>query len=86
MKILLFAGAGTSIELGVPGMTGLARGFLSHAKRSNVEPHVVEKLMGDSRDLEELIDPHSDDADHQFRHADHRFRRIPITLEESGGP
>ena len=30
--------------------------------------------------------PHSDDADHQFRHADHRFRRIPITLEESGGP
>ena len=56
MKILLFAGAGTSIELGVPGMTGLARGFLSHAKRSNVEPHVVEKLMGDSRDLEELIE------------------------------
>ena len=30
--------------------------------------------------------PHSDDSDHQFRHADHRFRRIPITLEESGGP
>ena len=33
-----------------------------------------------------LLIRHSDDADHQFRHADHRFRRIPITLEESGGP
>ena len=30
--------------------------------------------------------PHSDDSDHRFRQNDHRFRRIPITLEESGGP
>ena len=37
-------------------------------------------------DLDFVVLPHSDDADHQFRHADHRFRRIPITLEESGGP
>ena len=56
MKILLFAGAGTSVELGVPGMTGLARDFLSHAERSKVEPNIVEKLMGDSRDLEDLIE------------------------------
>ena len=32
------------------------------------------------------IGPHSDDSDHRFRQNDHRFRRIPITLEESGGP
>ena len=25
---------------------------------------------------------YSDDADHQFRQADHRFRSMPITLEE----
>ena len=30
--------------------------------------------------------PHSDDSDHLFRRTDHGFRRIPITLEESGGP
>ena len=30
--------------------------------------------------------PHSDDSDHPFRQNDHRFQRIPITLEESGGP
>ena len=30
--------------------------------------------------------PYSADADHQFRHADHRFRGMPITLEWSGGP
>ena len=33
---------------------------------------------------EELRIP--DDSDHPFRQTDHRFRRIPITLEESGGP
>ena len=32
------------------------------------------------------LSPHSDDSDHRFRQNDHRFRRIPITLEESGGP
>ena len=26
--------------------------------------------------------PYSDDADHRFRQADHRFRSMPITLEE----
>ena len=32
--------------------------------------------------LPEQWDAYSDDADHQFRQADHRFRSMPITLEE----
>ena len=37
-------------------------------------------------DPEGLQGPHSDDSDHPFRRTDQGFRRIPITLEESGGP
>ena len=56
MKVLLFAGAGTSIELGVPGMSGLADGFLDHTQQWSVEPDLVQEIMKDSRDLEHFID------------------------------
>ena len=56
MKILLFAGAGTSVELGVPSMAGLAREFVAHATQWNVDPALVEQLMGDKGDLEYLVE------------------------------
>ena len=56
MKVLLFAGAGTSIELSVPGMIGMGEEFLEHAKQWEVEPALVQKLMGDSLDVEHLIE------------------------------
>ena len=56
MKILVFAGAGTSIELGVPGMTGLATDFLRHVRQWNVQPTIVDRLMESDRDLERLIE------------------------------
>lgn len=56
MSILLFAGAGTSIELGVPGMEGLASEFLIHAKQADIEADLVEGLMGGERDVEYLIE------------------------------
>jgi len=56
MKILILAGAGTSIELGVPGMTGMAETFLTHARQWRVQPDVVEALMETDRDLEDLIE------------------------------
>lgn len=56
MKILLFAGAGTSIELGVPGMAGLATDFVAHAKQWDVEPGLVDRLMADKNDLEYLVE------------------------------
>ena len=56
MKVLLFAGAGTSIELSVPGMIGMGEEFLEHAKQWEIEPALVQKLMGDSLDVEHLIE------------------------------
>ena len=56
MKVLLFVGAGTSIELGVPDMSGLADEFLDHSQQWDVEPNLVQKIMGDSHDLEYFID------------------------------
>ena len=56
MKILLFAGAGTSVELGVPSMAGLATEFLAHCCQWNVEPRLVEQIMGDNLDVEYLIE------------------------------
>ncbi len=56
MKLLVFAGAGTSIELGVPAMEGLAIEFLRHAKEWDVEPKLVEQLMNSSNDIEVLIE------------------------------
>jgi len=56
VKVLLFAGAGVSIELGVPGMFGMGEEFLDHTKQWNVEPDLVQKLMGSSMDVEHLIE------------------------------
>ncbi len=56
MNILLLAGAGTSIELGVPGMQGMAEQFLEHAAQWNVEPDLAEKLLKNSNDVEILIE------------------------------
>ena len=56
MKVLLFAGAGTSIELGVPGMTGLASDFVEHSRQWTVQPDLVKRLMGEILDVECLIE------------------------------
>lgn len=56
MRILVFAGAGTSVELGVPGMAGLADDFLEHVRQDDVHPGIVDRLMGSDRDLERLIE------------------------------
>ena len=45
MKILLFAGAGTSVELGVPAMVGLAERFLEHCRQWKVQPALVERIL-----------------------------------------
>ena len=56
MKVLLFSGAGTSMELGVPGMIGMGEEFLDHAKQWDIEPDLVEKIMEGSLDVEHLIE------------------------------
>jgi hypothetical protein len=56
VKILLFSGAGASMELGVPGMIGMGEQFLDYSKQWNVEPDLVQKIMGSSMDVEYLID------------------------------
>ena len=56
MKVLLFAGAGTSVELGVPGMVGLATEFLDHSHQWSVEPDLVNRIMGKELDVEHLIE------------------------------
>ena len=56
MKLLIFAGAGTSVELGVPAMTGMAKEFLSHCQQWDVEPEMVETLMSGELDIENLIE------------------------------
>lgn len=56
MKVLLFAGAGTSVELGVPAMVGMGEEFLAHANQWDVEPDLVQRLLGDSLDVEHLIE------------------------------
>ena len=56
MRLLVFAGAGTSLELGVPVMEGMAIEFRAHAEQWNVEPEIVIKLMGDVLDVEHLIE------------------------------
>lgn len=56
MKILLFAGAGTSVELGVPAMLGMGEEFIAHSNQWDIEPVLVHKLMGNSLDIEFLIE------------------------------
>lgn len=56
MKVLLFSGAGTSMELGVPGMIGMGEEFLDHVKQWDIEPDLVQKIMEGSLDVEHLIE------------------------------
>jgi hypothetical protein len=56
VKILIFAGAGTSVELGVPAMKGLATEFLAHAAQWNVEPELVKRTLAEHEDVEFLIE------------------------------
>lgn len=56
MRLLLFAGAGTSVELGVPAMEGMAIEFLAHCEQWDVEPALVRALMGEVLDMEHLIE------------------------------
>jgi|GEM_PF-1560223 len=56
MKVLLFAGAGTSVELGVPAMIGMGEEFIAHSSQWDIEPDLAQRLMGDSYDVERLIE------------------------------
>lgn len=55
-KVLVVAGAGTSVELGVPAMVGLAEEFLQHAHRWQVEPDLVKRILHQQKDIEHLIE------------------------------
>ncbi len=56
MKILLFAGAGTSVELGVPAMAGLAREFQEHCHLNDVHADLVDRILRETgMDVEKLI-------------------------------
>ena len=56
MKMLIFAGAGTSVELGVPSMSGLAAEFLAHSDQWKIEPEFVQEIMESELDVEHLIE------------------------------
>lgn len=57
MKVLLFAGAGTSVELGVPAMAGLATDFRGHCRQYDVQAELVEPiLLNAGMDIEILIE------------------------------
>ena len=56
MKMLVFAGAGTSVELGVPSMWGLAGEFLAHTEQWKIEPEFVREVMESELDVEHLIE------------------------------
>lgn len=56
MRVLLLVGAGTSVELGVPTMAGLAEQFIEHADQWKVEPKLVRDLLGETLDIEHLIE------------------------------
>ena len=56
MNVLIIAGAGTSVELGVPAMVGMGEEFIDHVSQWHVEPDVVRRLIGDSLDVEHLIE------------------------------
>ena len=60
MNVLLFTGAGTSVELGVPAMRSMAEQFRDHLHDLSLPEEVIEKidgLVGDrSKDMEHAID------------------------------
>lgn len=56
MKLLIFAGAGTSVDLGVPAMKELAEQFREHCRQWNVHPTFVENMLRSDLDVEILIE------------------------------
>lgn len=56
VNLLILAGAGTSIELGVPGMAGLAEEFIEHTRQWDVEPELVQRILESTLDIEHLIE------------------------------
>ena len=60
MKILLFVGAGGSVELGVPAMRQMIEELYSHLREHQVAPAVVakmgERVDSDDYDMETLIE------------------------------
>ena len=57
MRVLLFAGAGTSVELGVPAMAGLATEFQLHCRQYDVQSALVERILENAgMDVEILIE------------------------------
>lgn len=59
MKVLLFAGAGASVELGVPTMRPMMEQLLRHLENRDIEgkvrDKVRERMADDSYDIEDLI-------------------------------
>ena len=56
MKLLLLAGAGTSIELGIPGMHGLGTEFRTHLRQWPIDLEFVRQLSPKELDVEYLIE------------------------------
>lgn len=60
MKVLLFTGAGTSAELGVPAMRTMAEQFIAHLHDLELDPSVVERverlIIDAGNDMEHAID------------------------------
>lgn len=56
MKVLVFTGAGASVELGVPAMGQLAAEFRRHASDWSTHPDLLDALMGADEDIEDLIE------------------------------
>ncbi len=60
MKVLLFTGAGTSAELGVPAMRTMAEQFIAHLHDIELEPSIVERverlIVDAGNDMEHAID------------------------------
>lgn len=56
MRVSLFVGAGSSVELGVPAMYRMAEGFRRHVRQWEVEVDLVSQLMPEDADIEDLIE------------------------------
>jgi hypothetical protein len=56
MNVLILIGAGTSVELGVPTMTGLAEEFVEHVEQWDIEPQLMRDLISNTNDIEYLIE------------------------------
>ena len=60
MKVLLFMGAGASVEIGIPAMRAMARELHSHLANQKLSPTVLERfqaMLSDAGyDIEHLIE------------------------------